>query len=117
MHRCIANIVATEKKSVAKKEKNLIIFGLPTQSGTDGDKKELKKIFDAIESTVNPESVKLTRFKGKDNRPGPILVEFESVEIKNQVLKSARKLRDSNEYKNVYINLDLRYISKIDWEI
>ena len=103
----IANIVATEKKSMAKKERNLIVFGLPTQSGTDGDKRELKKIFQAIESTVNTESVKLTRFKGKDNRPGPILLELESVEKKNQVLKLARKLRDNNEYKNVYINPDL----------
>ena len=103
----ISNIVASEKKSVAKKEKNIIIFGLPPQSGTDGDKSAVKKIFDKIEYTANMDSVKLIRFKGKNDKPGPILVELETVAIKNQVLKSARKLRGINEYENVYINPDL----------
>ena len=103
----ISNVIATEKKSVAKKEKNIIIFGIPPQNGTDGDKSALKKIFDKIEPTANTETIKLIRFEGKNGKHGPILVELESVTIKNQVLKSARKLREINEYKNVYINPDL----------
>ena len=54
------------------------------------------------------DNIKLTRFKDdKNKKPGPILVELSNVETKNLILRSARKLKNDEELKGIYINADL----------
>ena len=45
----------------------------------------------------------MTRYK----ESGPITVEFESIETKMKVLRAAKGLRESEDHKRVYINMDL----------
>ena len=45
--------------------------------------------------------------KGVEGRSRPLLIKVESEESKWEILRSARKLRSSNEFRNVYVNKDL----------
>ena len=61
-----------------------------------------------IEVDTNTEQTKIFRLKRKgNNSPSIILVECENVEKKAEILKAAKKLRNSVEHKNIYINQDL----------
>ena len=101
----ITNILVSGKASVQKKEKNVIIFGVEKRAG-ENVKGIVGSIFEEI--GVQLEKYKVTRFKESTNgNAGPILVELEDTDSKMEVLKAASKLRDSTDYKKVYINRDL----------
>lgn len=40
-------------------------------------------------------------------RPRPVLVEFHTLAFKNKVLQNASKLKDKEEYKDIYLKHDL----------
>ena len=105
----------------ASKKKNLIILRLPEQD-TDDPKEELekdeievKKIFD----TTNPELkaemqkvlqenkiVRLGRKKADKSKPRPIKVTLPDRDMKQQIFKGCRNLKDS-AYKNISVQNDL----------
>ena len=110
----ISNIATRETKNQNKKEKNLIVFGIPESTETepqakiDSDKTAIETILEKIGVDVSMNNTKIIRFKRKANSTqGIVLVECENVEKKVEILRAARKLRESAEHKNVYINQDL----------
>ena len=110
----ISNIASKESNELARKEKNLIICGLKEQGTNiapedraDAEKASVVQLLTSI--GINDENnPKVTRFKSNNNdKPGQILVECSTREIKFEILKAAKKLKDSSHTKGIYINPDL----------
>ena len=97
--------IKTAVKDIVKgasmdREKNLIVFGVPEETGEDVNHKVLE-IFETIE--VKPR-VNAERF-GKAVGKRPIRVTVDKTETAFEVLKSAKNLKHSR-FKNVFISLD-----------
>ena len=61
-----------------------------------------------VESSINVNSVKINRFKSKNNdKKTPVQVVFSMEEDKMKVLKAAKSLKSNSKYTGVYINPDL----------
>ncbi|RMZ93532.1 hypothetical protein BpHYR1_015233, partial [Brachionus plicatilis] len=65
-------------------------------------KEEVTKILSAIGLVEHVDVIKLTRFKEN----GPILIACEELEVKTEILRKAKELRNKG-YTDVYINNDL----------
>ncbi|RNA04642.1 hypothetical protein BpHYR1_049815 [Brachionus plicatilis] len=78
-------------------------YGISEISEPNGVKEEVLSILDEIGMKRHGINAKSFRFKPD----GPITVCFESTEVKMKVLKEARNLRNSVNYKKVYIHMDL----------
>jgi hypothetical protein len=109
----VANATINELQEREKRKKNVIIYGIPeSTSATLTDKKaddelKIKEILRVIDKPdISP--VYSRRLKSKDsNKPGPVLVELSDTSLRNPVLLAAKKLREVDEYKSVYISPDL----------
>jgi hypothetical protein len=112
----VFNAISSECKEKAKKEKNIIMFGVQESKETEKAKLDehdlngIGKIFDDI-NLDKTRIIKHFRLKSKDaTKPGAVVVELDSVLYQKQVLSSASELRKFEEYKNkVYINPDLTF--------
>jgi hypothetical protein len=104
----ISNLVSVEKNQAQRKLKNLLIFekrdnhpklvnGATKEEVVKG---EVKKILTAIGKQDICDRVKSMRFK----QDGPILMVFEEMDDRMEVLKASGRLR--NKYAGVYINAD-----------
>ena len=120
----VANATISEMNERERRRKNIIIHGVPESKKeilTDKraeDESNIKKILNTIgKSEIAP--VYSRRLKSKDtNKPGPILVEFEDAAIRNPILLAAKKLREVEEYKTVYISPDLTETERaLDYEL
>ena len=96
----ITNIIVKECSNTQKKEKNVIMHGV--EKGDE--KRKLTEIIEILQ--VDAGEFKSTRFKDSGEKTGLLLVEFEDVETKMNVLKASRKLKGS-KYDKVFINKDL----------
>jgi len=92
-----------ERNTAQQKEKNLVIFGVKEISEPNVVKEEVSRILDEIGMKSHGSNAKSFRFKPN----GPITVSFESKEVKMKVLKEAKNLRNTENYKKVYIHMDL----------
>ena len=97
--------IKTAVKEIVKgafmdRDKNLIVFGVPEETGEDVNHKVLE-IFETID--VKPR-INAERF-GKVVGKRPIRVTVDKTETACEVLKSAKKLKHSR-FKNVFISLD-----------
>ena len=116
----ITNSILSEQADRDRRKKNLVIFGIPSHSSTaidenakkkeesDEDRKKLEKVFQAID--VDIAKVKaIHRFKVRQasTRPAPILVELTEESDRNIFLRSAKKLKTMEHFREVYINADL----------
>ena len=88
------------KNASVDREKNLIMFGVQEESG-ENLKNKVSKIFEAID--VKPRFV-AERF-GKSSEKRPVRVTVDKAETAFEVLKSAKKLKES-QFDTVYITLD-----------
>jgi len=94
---------------------NIIIFGIPEQSqGTIEERRSLDaSAVDELLSEIDEEvpeskSLQIHRLgKPRDGRPRPLRITGFTVGQKLQVVRSARSLRNSDNYKNVFVNSDL----------
>ena len=95
----------------------MIVFGLPISTATDESEK-IKQDTDKVTLILNElgfryaDIVKVARFKPKNgsNKPPPIRVEFTKTERSHnneEILKAAKKLKNSASYKNIGISNDL----------
>ena len=99
----IMNMVAIERKSCQQKEKNLVISGVKSTEDREEIRVEVMEIMKAIGVKNLVKKPRLTRFQSN----GFITMELDSVDTKMKVLKAAKELRESDDFKEVYINLDL----------
>ena len=101
----LMNAMNSENNEILKKENNLIIFGLKNTNDRD-DELLVGDLFNSIGSDKK-DIIKLFRFKSTNSdKPAPICVMVKSKQLRNQVLVNAKKLQSSNEFKDVFINVD-----------
>ena len=103
----VTKVVEKENVEIKRREKNLIIFGLNKIEEEPKDKEQVVELLKSIYNEVPIEKVIIKRFKVKDSsKAAPILLEFENVNVRNEVLKNNKKLRASEKFGKVYINTD-----------
>ena len=95
----------------------MIVFGLPISTATDESVK-IKQDTDKVTLIINelgfrfPDIVKVARFKPKNgsNKSPSIRVKFTKIERSHnneEILKAAKKLKNSASYKSIGISNDL----------
>jgi hypothetical protein len=120
--QAISNIATKETCNIQSREKNLVISGI-TESGTtnntekhDEDNKKVIELIGKLglgphgfDEDLIKRQTAITRLKPKPgtNKPGFILVRCGDVDLKMLILKSAKKLKEMDGYRDVYINCDL----------
>ena len=109
----VVNAAINEQRDRDKRKKNVLIFGLPESNANAApidrnteDKEKVEKLFDDINSSTKPSFVKRLRSRNQD-KPGPLLVVLSDQSERNPLLISAKKLRNLQQYKSVYISPDL----------
>jgi len=113
--------ISSETKNQQNKEKNVIMFGIKASTKElsndkkNDDKVELNKILTAI--NFNKENVKSFYRIKSANQPYPLIVTFENVVIRNQVLKKAKEIAENDSYNGkegtkIYINPDLTEVQR-----
>lgn len=102
-----------------RRRKYLIVSGIPEPSTgnigerADADEKYINQIAVHLEVDDDFEPTECSRI-GKIDPERPRLLRFkcDTMETKKEILKKAKNLRRSNDYKNVYINADETYIQR-----
>jgi hypothetical protein len=102
------NCMATEQKQRDKRQKNLVIFGLPSSAKTDATEKQADDV-NAVQGLLEKLSIekgKLVRcFRLKSRipeKPAPVVVEMADATVRNQIVKVARR-----KFPGIFINPDL----------
>ena len=102
-------------KDANKRDKNVIIIGIPNSNDHDPatrkqhDEVIAKELFSEL--SIDPNKIKrVHRFKNKDesntSKSTPLLIELPDSSDKLHVLKSAKQLKNSTNFQRVYINPD-----------
>ncbi|ESN92775.1 hypothetical protein HELRODRAFT_164888 [Helobdella robusta] len=109
----MANTTISELQEREKRKKNIIIYGVPESSApnpTDKrteDEAKTKKIMKVVDK-VNIKAAYSKRLRSKDTtKPSPLLVDLTDASLRNPVLLAAKKFRDVEGFKSVYISPDL----------
>ncbi len=143
----VINTFSIELADKKKREKNLIVFGVPISKKKDeklqneDDLLKIKDIFNSMEYSVKHDNLDemisddnddndtlenrfgikfIRRLKPKtgDTRPPPIIVEIVDANEKKTILSYSRKLRSDSNFKNVYINPDMTEAErKLDYDL
>ena len=109
----LINTMQAESNERVRREKNVVILGLPASTETDftqrieEEKKNVADMFARIGLNVKINKVIRLRQNGTNGRVAPVIIELENKENRNAVLKASKSLAKHNEYKSVYINADL----------
>jgi hypothetical protein len=118
----ILNVVGNEQNQRRRKERNVILFGVPaskavtTDLQTKEDKETIKAIFTEIGYPNDADAmVSLTRLKLNPSKtttnPPPLRMTLADFSYNNvtieEILSAARKLKESEKFKKVFINKDL----------
>ena len=119
----ITKAVIQETAQLDKKEKNIIIFGIPeTHNENDelqktSDKTKIDRLFEDIQVKSEVKVFKFRRLKAKKNQntASPIIIEFESSADKYKILKATKLLDKTGKHKNIYINPD-RTFAELEME-
>ena len=108
-----------------KREKNLIILGVPENNtnldGCSNDEEKITNIWEKIGETCTRISHKRLGKEDPDKiRQGkvrPILIVVDSKETRESVLEKAKVLRDKGEnYKRIYIKKDIHPEVRKEWD-
>ena len=116
----ILNAVGNEIREQNKKQNNLIIYGLPTSSTATNFKAEnSKRVIELFAEMgihgIERDIVHLFRFKPRrwSYAPPPVRLvlnpDFNRLWSNNEILRAAKRLKDSKKFKNVGISNDLSY--------
>ena len=112
----LINTMQVENNERARREKNVIILGLPVSTANDlvqridEEKEMVEKMFSSI-GMVSVIVKRVIRLRQKEQngtqRVAPVVVELENKETRNLVLKASKDLARVNEFKTIYVNADL----------
>ena len=115
----ILNAVGNEQAARKRKEHSVIVFGMPpAKPGTPeeeqkDDETNIATLFNSIHISTG-EIKQVRRFKSKTNQTSPMQVIFKDDGYTSiEIIKAAKKLRDTAIFKTVYINLDLTATQQI----
>ncbi len=116
----LINAVNANAKSVENKAKNAVFMGVPTAILADptaqagADQEMVTKILNDIHINAKIVSVRRVKSRSQEAAPtgansqspqSPLIVEFESTELRNSVISAAKSLANST-YKDVFIRPD-----------
>ena len=97
-----------EMLDAEKRSNNVVLFSVkePENENQEENDEEvkIKEVFEKIEVHTLPKSYK--RLGQRGVKPRPILVTLESGNARRDVLKNAKKLKEVNEYKRIFIRKD-----------
>nr|XP_047129682.1 uncharacterized protein LOC124809582 [Hydra vulgaris] len=102
------NCVANENKDRMKRDKNLIVFGIPASTKKEPNEKQVddeNKIKELLTNVkINSDNIiKCFRLRSKDpNKPPPIIVETTDTVARNNIVKAAWR-----KFEGIYVNPDL----------
>ncbi|RNA43374.1 RNA-directed DNA polymerase from mobile element jockey-like [Brachionus plicatilis] len=104
------NAFANEAKERSEREKNIVIFGVETTNDSNADKlkedeEKVSAIFEKI-GTGDLQRNKVKRLRSQKGS-GPLIIELNSIQDRNEVLKNAKKLRNDATSSGIYINPDM----------
>ena len=108
-----------------KREKNLIILGVPENNtnldGCSGDEAKITNIWEKIDETCTRISHKRLgkedQDKIRDGKVRPILIVVDSKETRDTVLEKAKALSTKGEnYKKIYIKKDIHPEVRKEWD-
>jgi hypothetical protein len=109
----VMNAISIEQEQKKRREKNIVIFGIPESSKEalsekrDEDKISVKNVLTAIgKGDVEPVNTRRLRSKN-ELKPGPIVIELSDKSERNPILASAKKLKTNPSYKEVYLGPDM----------
>ena len=89
-----------------RRSKNLIVYNLIEPSDSKADTPKIKELL----NTVFGHDVNLSRIsrlgRRNESKPRPLLISFDDVVVKGTLLSQSGKLRNFDQYKNVYLAPD-----------
>ena len=109
-----------EQKEIESKANNLIIFNIAESEGSETEK--LEKDINIVKELIGTTSPELTnegnninqnniqrlgKANPQTNKTRPIKIQLPDESFKNNLLKNARKLRNTTKFKNVFLKNDL----------
>ena len=101
------------------------MYGLTEGTETDDDVKKTKELLNYVNPEVPTEKLDNTRIKRigvkKDNapedKPRPIKIEMDCPDDKFNILKSAKKLKDSENFKKIGLSKDKTRKEQLEYKI
>ena len=93
-----------------RRQNNIIVYNLTEDVGKSKEKEVVAKLLKELTGRkIEKEISEMFRIgkKGESPKPRPLLIKFESLETKNMVLDNSRRLKDSESFNKVILNLDL----------
>jgi len=116
------NVVSDENKERSKKEKNIIVFGLrESTKGTiaekkEDDAKEINQILEVL-ALQDVEVDGVFRLNARDKeKPKPLVMVLKNKETRNRFLQAAKKLKNSNDHKTVFLSPDLTESQRLKYK-
>lgn len=104
---CSPEVIINEIIERQNREKNIIIFKLPTSNTPNADLQKANDILKSIIPDGLPQITDVTRLgRGQGNNPAPLKVSLQSREEVINILKNKRKLKDTGRYKDIVISTD-----------
>ena len=118
----VINVMADEGKERSKKEKNIIVFGLKESTkGTISEKKsddmeEINRIRQVL--ALQNENIEGNfRLNAKDtSKPKPLVIVLKDKETRNKFLQAAKKLKASDEHRDVFLGPDLTEAQRLQYK-
>ena len=122
--------VIKEQQEKEEKKNNIVLFGL--QEGTETDEKQnkekdlkkTKEIFSYVDPEVSLEKLNITNVRriGKKStdseaKPRPIKIEMDCQDSKMNLLRSAKRLKDSAEFKSIGLSNDKTRKEQLEYKI
>ncbi len=107
-----------ELKDSQRREKNVMIFGLPCSQSSQQEAREaedldqVKRVLEEIDPSVSPMSIYRFRSRPNSMRPPPVLVTLDSAAVRNSILKNSKRLRERSATQNVFVGPDLTPIER-----
>ncbi len=107
--------VNAEMSNKKKIETNIIISGIPAATNPteskEHDQEQINSLLKALEPNLSIKNTKrVVRLKKKNNnrneQPELLLVELDTIENQKIAVQNSKKLKEIQEYKTVYINID-----------
>ena len=128
-HTNVLNVVGIEKKERKKKERSVMVFGLPASTASTSEAKQkedqtkLNDLFNSLQlyEKLGEQIEKVQRFKtpSDPDKIAPIQVTFKMdgnggpMYTATEITKAAKCLKDNPNFKSVYINPDLTQSQQI----
>ena len=99
-----------------ERECNLVVLGVPEGAealdGATNDNDKVKKVWEAAGITCN---IKSSKPIGKPEIRRPILVVVNSREDRDAALDKAKKLKDKEVYKRIFVKRDTHPSVRAEW--